>query len=92
MFCIASLGNSLIDSLNASQVALQNQIAGLREGRNRAYDYAYAGIGIGGSGVVIAAVAVLRKRSKDPHPSTPELVSSSETKEPEGEKAPKSCS
>jgi subtilase family serine protease len=76
---------SLENSLNASQVALQNQIGSLRDSLNRAYDYAYAGIGIGVAGVVIAAVAVLRKRSKGLPPSTPELVSSSETKEPEGD-------
>lgn len=83
---IASLGNSL----NASQAALQNQITSLRDSLNRAYDYAYTGIGIGAAGVVIAAIAVLRKRSRGPPPSTPELVPSSETKEPEGEKPPKS--
>jgi subtilase family serine protease len=79
---------SIENSLNATQVALQNQISSLRDSLNRAYDYAYAGIGIGAAGVVIAAVAVLRKRSKGSPPSTPEPVSSSETKEPEGEKPP----
>ena len=80
--------SSIENSLNATQVALQNQISSLRDSLNRAYDYAYAGIGIGVAGVVIAAAAVLRKRSKGSPPSTPEPVSPSETKEPEGEKPP----
>jgi subtilase family serine protease len=83
---------ALQNQINATQTALQNQINSLTDSLNRAYDYAYAGIGIGVAGVVIAAVAVFRKRSKGPPASTPEPVSSSETKEPEGEEPPKSGS
>ena len=77
---ISSLGSSL----NSSQTAMQNQISSLKDSLNRADDYAYAGIGIGVAGVAIAAVAILRKHSKNPPspPPTPEMVSSSETKEP----------